>query len=363
MAFQRGINGRSSCYGSSNTYAIDNKQQNNNNNPHDRLSSPFGSDVPAAMNSHSSSFSLQSSIESGKRRKGSVGSTTFGILQQIFENVYKCDSAAAVDNVYDCGSVASQALFQGVEVIYNTTATTVTTATSPCSRNGTTDPSDNSKPNVVYQCFCDDNDFLENAEADVLLDNRDALSSKKSGDDVDGHDDIRNSADQQEQQDQVAQQQQQGGEQEEDEEESPSISTEAVQHPTHNDGCCRGLSTFVRPSRLKTHTKDFYTKMNSPTQRSKLDFYTKINSPRQRSITRIYDLKTPSVPDPTVSSTASTASSVAYQSLASSSSSSSSSCGSQETEIHDEGFIGIKVTSISPTLSSTTVTKQPFYFA
>jgi hypothetical protein len=41
-----------------------------------------------------------------------------GFLGKIIENVYRCDSAAVVDSAYQCGSLATEALYQGVEVVY-----------------------------------------------------------------------------------------------------------------------------------------------------------------------------------------------------------------------------------------------------
>jgi hypothetical protein len=41
-----------------------------------------------------------------------------GFVGKILESVYRCDSAAAIADAYSCGSLAQEALYQGVEVVY-----------------------------------------------------------------------------------------------------------------------------------------------------------------------------------------------------------------------------------------------------
>jgi hypothetical protein len=41
-----------------------------------------------------------------------------GFIGKIIESVYRCDSAAAIAEAYQCGFLAQEALYQGVEVVY-----------------------------------------------------------------------------------------------------------------------------------------------------------------------------------------------------------------------------------------------------
>jgi hypothetical protein len=110
--------------------------------------------------------------------------------RNIFESVYRCDSAAVIDGASKCGSVANQALYQGVEVVLKTTT---------CSSNYGTNLKDSmaSKPFFEYQCFCDDDDFAStcigedrnerNPSNGTLLatdDNNNTISSSNNDDDV-----------------------------------------------------------------------------------------------------------------------------------------------------------------------------------
>ena len=87
----------------------------------------------------------------------------FLTMKTIFESVYKCDSAAMIDETSRCGSMANEALYQGVEVVLKKTAVTCGNGNSSSVAIGSSDnlkDSLASKPFFEYQCFCDDDDFL-----------------------------------------------------------------------------------------------------------------------------------------------------------------------------------------------------------
>ena len=62
----------------------------------------------------------QRSSSSTKTNTSSTTTTTscMGFVGKIIESVYRCDSAAAIAEAYQCGSLAQEALYQGVEVVY-----------------------------------------------------------------------------------------------------------------------------------------------------------------------------------------------------------------------------------------------------
>mmetsp|Transcript_2190 Transcript_2190/g.4611 ORF Transcript_2190/g.4611 Transcript_2190/m.4611 type:complete len:215 (+) Transcript_2190:2-646(+) len=194
-------------------------------------------------------------------------------MKNILKSVYRCDSAAVVDGDSSCGSVGNQALYQGVEVILRRTT---------C--NYGNDIGDNlksavaSKPFIEYKCFCDDDDFLAEESYPARLSSTKNFqvcrgssftSSTGSGesrnernpwgslmeyteDDQDDDDDVRNAA----------------------------------------EGVHQTDSIFASPNtppnrhtQLTTHTRNFYSK---------------INSPASRTTTKLYDVPTPSYTKPTL---------------------------------------------------------------
>ena len=286
------------------------------------------SSVPAAMSSHSSA-SLASSVAGDSNYESfGISSNTFGTLKKIFDSVYRCDSAAVVDSAYNCGSVANQALYQGVEVIYSTT----TTATAGTCSGSTSDSNANNlsssplqeswkssvatKPLVVYQCFCDDDDFIDNEISSLSsphsssADGRNPSSSSQVENCDD--DDTRNSA---------------ATEEEETKKKRSNV------HPP-------------KPAALKTHTKAFYSKIYSPTH---------------RAITRLYDLKTPKTTTPNNNSKYTTTKSIIDNVSSSFSCLQESLSGSNHDHDHDQNNndINIKVTTTTASSSATTVTEQP----
>jgi hypothetical protein len=279
------------------------------------------------MSSHSSA-SLSSSV-AGDSNYESFGSSsyTFGTLKNIFDSVYRCDSAAVVDSAYNCGSVTNQALYQGVEVIYNTstTATAGTCSGSGGSNSGSNTNNNSSsplqeswkssvatKPLVVYQCFCDDDDFIDNESSP--LSSADGRNPPPSLVEDCDDDDTRNSA-----------------------------ATEEEEKKKKKSNVCP-----PKPVALKTHTKDFYSKIYSPTQ---------------RVITRLYDLKTPKTTTPNNNSKYNTTTSIIDHVSSSFSCLQESLSGSNHNHNHNhndnDSDINIKITTITASSSATTITEQP----
>mmetsp|Transcript_5446 Transcript_5446/g.13681 ORF Transcript_5446/g.13681 Transcript_5446/m.13681 type:complete len:300 (-) Transcript_5446:590-1489(-) len=184
-------------------------------------------------------------------------------LKNIFDSVYRCDSAAVVDGASNCGSVANQALYQGVEVVLKTTT---------CNKGyGTKNLTDSvkeavaSKPFVEYQCFCDDDDFIVNNEVwrcntitSTPTNNTISDSAAKSSQHIraasigsDGSGECRN------------------------ERSNPSIAATSLFVATENDDAMRNNAVLeeceeavtIRRSKWVAHTKNFYSKINSPNQR------------------------------------------------------------------------------------------------
>lgn len=195
-------------------------------------------------------------------------------LKKVFESVYKCDSLAIVDGASRCGSVANQALYQGVEVILKTTS---------CSNSyGTKNLTDSvkesvaSKPFFEFQCFCDDDDFIVNNEVwrcntiactNPATNNNTAAKSQhvrngSSGSQISGE--SRN------------------------EHSNPSGATASLFVATDHDDAMRidavpeesEEAVIIRRSKWTAHTKSFYSKISPPTQ---------------RVVTKLSDLETPTI--------------------------------------------------------------------
>ena len=226
--------------------------------------------VPAALSTYSSvsvaSSSTKNTAPDGRSTRAAVSAmmTTWSCLKTVLETVYRCDSAAVVavrETASSCGSVAHQALYQGVEVIYTTT-----TSSSPC-HTTKTHPTNNSSsssrigdnsnattnsametpttetPFMVYQCFCDDDDFIAHTTPSILL---------NDNDDEEDDDDSRNP--------------------------TPSFLNEGCDDDDNRRSRCAddeieketaGVRQDDPPAlvaaRWKTHTKDFYAKIYAPT--------------------------------------------------------------------------------------------------
>ena len=214
--------------------------------------------------------------------------TTWSCLKTVLETVYRCDSAAVVavrETASSCGSVAHQALYQGVEVIYTTTTTSNpchTTKTHPTNNTSSSSSSrigDNSNattnsavqtpttetPFMVYQCFCDDDDFIAHTTPSILVNGND--DEDDDDDDDDDKDDSRNP--------------------------TPSLLNEDCDDDDNRRSRCAddgseretiGVRQDDPPAlvaaRWKTHTKDFYAKIYAPTT--------------QRVRTRLHDVDLPS---------------------------------------------------------------------
>mmetsp|Transcript_16112 Transcript_16112/g.44594 ORF Transcript_16112/g.44594 Transcript_16112/m.44594 type:complete len:250 (+) Transcript_16112:108-857(+) len=187
------------------------------------------------------------------------GSSSFMTsMKNILKSVYRCDSAAVVDGGdSSCGSIANQALYQGVEVILRKTTCNYGNDIGKNLKSSVA-----SKPFFEYKCFCDDDDFItEDAYPSCM--------NGGSGDDTritkSGH--VRGDS-------------------------SCTTSSGESRNERNPAGCddedVRNERTgiFVSPNTpqnrhtaLTTHTKKFYSQ---------------INSPASREVNRLYDMPTPS---------------------------------------------------------------------
>ncbi|VEU44810.1 unnamed protein product [Pseudo-nitzschia multistriata] len=176
-------------------------------------------------------------------------------MKEILKSVYRCDSAAVVDGDASCGSTANQALYQGVEVILRKTT---------CNYGNDLKTSVASRPFFEYRCFCDDDDFLPE---DVYSSPQVQQEAESRANKVFGH--VRSGStgtlssgeSRNEQNPTEASSENDQGESDERNAAEETVRTEADAPST--------------PRPLRTHTRDFYSKIHSPTK---------------RSITRLYDI-------------------------------------------------------------------------
>eukprot|EP00536_Pseudo-nitzschia_multiseries_P004559 jgi/Psemu1/10213/gm1.10213_g len=179
------------------------------------------------------------------------GSSSFmNTMKNILKSVYRCDSAAVVDGGdSSCGSIAHQALYQGVEVILHKT-----TCNYGNDIGTTLKSSVASKPFFEYKCFCDDDDFVS----------EDVYSSCMS---MREHDNDN-----------------------EDETNDSSCSGESRNERNRNPSGCddenERTGIFMSPNTPKNR----HTALTPITKK----FYSHINSPASREINRLYDMPTPS---------------------------------------------------------------------
>jgi hypothetical protein len=80
--------------------------------------------------------------------------------------VYRCDSAAVVAGAYQCGSLAREALYQGVEVVYKCDGDRFRTAAGDF---------------YAHQCYCDDNN---NDQVEYLAQNHNASEGPEARNDI-----------------------------------------------------------------------------------------------------------------------------------------------------------------------------------
>jgi len=233
-------------------YNSSSSNNNNNNNKDNTLSAlSFTSSTASATGASFASSDDPVGDSSGH-------SSLLVSWRKIFESVYRCDSAAVVDGTSTCGSVANQALYQGVEVVLKTT----TSCGSAGNLKDSVKDSMASKPFFEYQCFCDDDDFVVNnsnegegeqqqqqqqhcttpahfrssscwstgSGEDRNERNKDGVSSSNNNN---NDDDVRN---------------------------KPSENNEGRE-------CCENEAVLVRRSKWEAHTKNFYSKINSPAPR------------------------------------------------------------------------------------------------
>lgn len=179
-------------------------------------------------------------------------------LKNIFDSVYRCDSAAVVDGASKCGSVANQALYQGVEVVLKTT----TCNNYDSNLKDSVKDSVASKPFFEYQCFCDDDDFVVNN--DVCTTAADAKTQHVRAPSTGGE--SRNDFD------------------------PTTTSLFVTDEDVRNEE-----AVAIRRSKWSAHTKNFYTKISSPTPRTVTTLSDVTTSPISRRRPTISEELVPSI--------------------------------------------------------------------
>jgi hypothetical protein len=172
--------------------------------------------------------------------------------RKIFESVYRCDSAAVIDGTSTCGSVANQALYQGVEVVLKTTSTCHNNSSCGSAGNLKDSVKDSmaSKPFFEYQCFCDDDDFVVN-------NNNEDEDEQPQHCTTPAH--FRSSS---------CWSTGSGEDRNERNKDGVSSNNDVRNKPAENEEeeCC-DEAVMVRRSKWEAHTKKFYSKINAPAPR------------------------------------------------------------------------------------------------